>query len=263
LRFSILGPMEVTHHDEVCTPSAQKVRWTLALLLLRANHVVDRSVLIDELWGDNPPRSAVTTMQTYIYQLRRMFGGTDPQRDVDKMIVTRAPGYGIWLQPGDQLDVIEFESAAKRGRELVAARRYAEASGELNQALALWRGVPLADIARGGRLLGAHMVHLEEIRLRTLELRIAAETRLGNSQDLIPELRQLVQAHPLNEWFHGELIRALARSGRRGEAFDAYHALRRILREELGLEPSVQSQRLHHQLLTDKSSAFLSTAASS
>ncbi|MFM9441676.1 BTAD domain-containing putative transcriptional regulator [Streptomyces acidiscabies] len=248
--FNVLGPLEVRHGDQLCTPTAQKVRWTLALLLLRADRVVDRTSLIDELWGDEPPRSAVTTLQTYIYQLRKTFGQLlDQAPGATQMILTQPPGYGIRLRRDDQLDLHVFERETKRGRQLLAEEKYEEASQTLADALKLWRGAPLADITQAGRLIEGHIVYLEELQIEAVKLRILAESKLGRYASCIPELRELVSTHPLNEWFHGELIKALARAGRRGEALEAYRDLRRILVAELGLEPSFSHQRLQQQLL--------------
>ncbi|MEV0275041.1 AfsR/SARP family transcriptional regulator [Streptomyces sp. NPDC050610] len=252
MRFNILGPLEVIHDGQLCTPTAQKVRWTLALLLLRTNRVVDRDSLIDEIWGDEPPRSAVTTLQTYIYQLRKNFNQLLGQMPgADQMILTRPPGYGIRLLQDDQLDLHVFERDTRRGHGLLTEGRYEEASELLAGALRLWRGAPLADISRAGRCIEAHIVYLEELRIEALKLRILAESKLGRDSRFIPELRELVSMHPLNEWFHGELIKALARADRRGEALEAYRDLRRILLDELGLEPSAPYQHLQRQLLTD------------
>lgn len=256
--FNILGPLEVIHDGRVCTPTAQKVRWTLALLLLRANRVVDRASLIDELWGDEPPRSAVTTLQTYIYQLRKSFNQLlGSEAGGDQMILTQPPGYEMRLLEGDELDLHLFERDTKRGHHLLNMGRYEEASQVLAGALKLWRGAPLADISRAGRLIEAHVVYLEELQIEAVKLRILAESKLGRHASYIPELRELVSTHPLNEWFHGELIKALARADRRGEALEAYQGLRQILLEELGLEPSAPYQRLQRQLLADDGSANL------
>ncbi|MEU5347724.1 MULTISPECIES: AfsR/SARP family transcriptional regulator [unclassified Streptomyces] len=227
------------------------MRWTLALLLFRADRVVDRASLIDELWGDEPPRSAVTTLQTYIYQLRKNFSQLlGDAAGGDRMILTQPPGYGIRLLQDDHLDLHVFERDTRRGHHLVNLERYEEASQVLAGALKLWRGAPLADISRAGRLIEAHIVYLEELRIEAVKLRILAESKLGRDSSFIPELRELVSMHPLNEWFHGELIKALARADRRGEALEAYQDLRRILLDELGLEPSAPYQSLQRQLLT-------------
>ncbi|RJL36230.1 AfsR/SARP family transcriptional regulator [Bailinhaonella thermotolerans] len=237
--------MEVVHEGRCHVPSAQKVRCTLALLLLSADHIVPRETLIDELWGERPPRTMITTLQTYIYQLRKSFSRLTRRRDV---ILTRAPGYAIRLGDDDEVDAHRFERLVEQGRRQFEQGRLAEASHSCGTALALWRGEALAGICAGHRLEG-HIAHLEELRIRALELRVGADMLLGNDRDLIPELRALVAAHPLHEWFHGELIKALAGAGRRGEALHAYRVMCRTLRDELGLEPSPAYQNLQRDLL--------------
>lgn len=252
MRFKILGPMEVTHAGRVCTPTATKVRWTLAFLLLRANRIVDTASLIDELWGDHPPRSALTTMQTYIYQLRKIFSQVAARDDrAVPRILTRSPGYTLQIDD-EALDARVFERLLNQGRDLLDSGNPEEASRTLRSALDLWCGPALADIP-AGRLLEAHVTHFDELRIKALGLRIRADRQLGRAAELLPELRSLVSSHPLNEWFHGELIKALTATGRRGEALQAYQALRRILHDELGLEPSPAMRRLHQQLLTGDS----------
>lgn len=248
MKFNILGAMQVLHEDRVCTPTAPKVRWTLAMLLLRANRIINTASLIDELWGENPPRSAVTTTQTYIYQLRKMFAQEAPGPESDDLILTQPPGYALRIRE-DQLDAKVFERLYDEGRELLARGDAQAAAARLRAALDLWRGPVLADVSVG-RLLEAHVAHLEEMRIRALELRIEADNRLGLHRELLPELRSLVAEYPLNEWFHGELIGALNQAGRRGEALHAYQSLRRTLNRELGLEPTDRLQRLQEQLLT-------------
>jgi DNA-binding SARP family transcriptional activator len=135
------------------------------------------------------------------------------------------------------------------GKTLLEEGRPEQASQRLREGLALWRGPALANITPG-RLLEGHVAHLEELRIRAIELRIRADSALGRHRELIPELRSLVSAHPLNEWLHGRLIDALHRAGRRGEALMAYRSLRAALNEELGLEPSGELQRLQRQVLT-------------
>jgi DNA-binding SARP family transcriptional activator len=248
MRFNFLGPIEVIHGDISCTPTAAKVRWILALLVMRGNRITDTAALVDELWGDAPPRSAVATVQSYVYQLRKALKQALGEAGVDTLLISRPPGYGLLL--GDyQVDVRDFERGLHDGDRLLTAGEPAAASRVLTDALALWRGPVLADL-RVGRQLQAHIAQLEEYRIRALELRVTADMALGRHRELVPELRSLVIAYPLNEWFHGALISALAGAGRRGEALQAYQTLRTILDEELGLEPSIPMQRLQRELLT-------------
>lgn len=248
MRFNFLGPIEVVHEGSLCTPTAAKVRWILALLVMGGNHITSTSALIDELWGDAPPKSAVATIQSYVYQLRKSFKQVLGEDGADSLLLTHPPGYGLRLTD-EQVDIRVFESLLAEGGRLLTDGHPQAASAVLGQALALWRGPALADL-RVGQQLQAYTAQLEEHRIRALELRITADMMLGRHRDLIPELRSLVIAYPLNEWFHGTLIRSLSAAGRRTEALQAYQTLRIMLDEDLGLEPSIPLQRLQHQLLT-------------
>ncbi|MEV0219869.1 AfsR/SARP family transcriptional regulator [Streptomyces sp. NPDC050704] len=250
--------MEVLHEGRTHTPTAPKARNTLALLLSRANQIVEIPALIDELWGDNPPRSAVTTTQTYIYQLRKMLCRAVGEEAAARFLVTQAPGYGL-RGDEDRIDARAFERLTEQGKRLLTMNRPEEAVLRLREALALWRGPALAGVTTGRRL-EAHMVQLEEIRLTAVQLRVQADMRLGRHSELVPELRSLVAAHPLNEWFHAQLITCLHRSGRRGEGLHAYQSLRRLLDEELGLRPSLPLQRLQQHLLSDTADDDVSLA---
>ncbi|MFE3170908.1 BTAD domain-containing putative transcriptional regulator [Amycolatopsis sp. NPDC059090] len=223
----------------------------MALLLMCANRIVETNAIVDELWGDTPPKSAVATLQSYVYQLRKTFKGPLGSKGVDELIMTQPPGYSLRLL-GHELDSLTFTRLSEEGGQLLESGQQGQASVKLRQALSLWRGPVLADLAPG-RLLEAHAAYLEETRIRTLELRIRADLQLGRHRELIPELRSLTTTHPLNEWFHVELITALHNTGRRGEALHAYRNLHRILDEELGLMPSASLRELHHQVLTGES----------
>ena len=245
LQFQVLGPLEVFDGDRILTPTPPKVSRVLALLLLRANQVVSIEALIEELWGEEPPASAVGTTQTYVYQLRKMF---DRHPGVGEWMVTKPPGYLMRLSPS-QLDATAFEALSRQGRQLLEAGQPGPAAQILRRALDLWHGPSLANV-RLGNLLEAHAIHLDEQRMRTLELRIHADAELGRHHELIGEMRVLVATYPLNEWFHAQLIAALSRSGRRAEALQAYQKLRHVLSAQLGLEPQPELQRLHQEVLS-------------
>lgn len=246
--IQVLGTLRVMNGDDDCTPTPPKMRSVLALLALNANRVVGVGALIEELWGAEPPRSAVTTVQTYIYHLRQLFYSARLDEPGRQLLVTRQPGY--LLQIGSrQVDAEVFESLVRKGRTHLELDEPRQAALVLEEALGMWTGPALADVPLGSALT-AHAVRLEERRISALELRIEADIRLGRYHDLAGELRQLVHTHPLNEWFHGQLIRVLGGTGRRGEALQAYQALRAVLRDELGIDPSPALQRLQQQLLT-------------
>jgi len=245
-RFNVLGDLEVWSDGRSCTPSAPKVRAVLALLLLRTNRIVTMDALFEELWGENLPRSATTTTQTYIYQLRRTFerNGTAPGED---LLITRPPGYLLRIDP-EQLDAYVFERMVNDGSEFFQRGEFARAAEVLRGALKLWHGPVLAG-TRIGRMLETHTASLAEIHMRAMEMRLDADIRLGRYRELIPELRSLVSSHPLNEWLHARLIHCLSQCGRRGEALGAYDRLRHILSDELGLDPAPELQRLQADVL--------------
>ncbi|MFE4518839.1 BTAD domain-containing putative transcriptional regulator [Kitasatospora sp. NPDC056783] len=243
MKFNILGPLEVLDKGIPCTPSALKVRWTLAILLVNANRIVDLDLVIEEIWGSDPPRTVITTAQTYIYQLRKLCRPLG--RDV---ILTKAPGY-VLLLGEEEFDAQEFERLHQEGDRLLAAGRAEQAADRLRRALDLWRGAALADIPAGS-LLAGHVAVLEEMRLRALESRILADRHLGRHRELVPELRLLALRHPWNEWYHEQLMIALDAAGRRSEALHVYRTLYRRLDEDLGISPSQPLRDLQNELLS-------------
>ncbi|WP_433342947.1 AfsR/SARP family transcriptional regulator [Micromonospora sp. CA-111912] len=243
MKFRVLGPFEGSMEGKPSTPSATRVRWTLALLLLRANRVVDRGCIIQELWGENPPRSAVTTTQTYIYLLRKKY-----QRVGEgEFIETRPPGYLLRCDESE-IDAFVFERLSAEGAAAFAAGDAERAARRLRQALALWRGPVLADIT-AGPVLTPHIRQLEEVRTRTIRTRILADLRLGRHHELIPELRFAALENPFDEWLHEQLMITLSEAGRRAEALDAYRELQRALDQNLGIEPSHTLRQLQHDVL--------------
>jgi DNA-binding SARP family transcriptional activator/DNA-binding beta-propeller fold protein YncE len=184
--------------------------------------------LIDELWETDPPETARTALQVHISQLRKALGR--------ERIVTKSPGYRAVVGPGE-LDLERFEQLAADGADGAALR----------EALALWRGAPLADLGDGYARI--ERGRLDEQRLLALERRIDADLALGRHADLVPELDGLVREHPLREHLRGQLMLALYRSGRQAEALDVYRTGRRLLDQELGIEPDDALQHLEKAIL--------------
>jgi len=239
LEFRILGPLEVIADGAQIPLGGAKQRALLALLLLQANRVVSRDRLIDELWETDPPETARTALQVHVSQLRKVLG-----RD---RIVTQAPGYLVRVEPGE-LDLDRFEKLVG-GLDRRDAARTAES---LRGALELWRGPPLGDL--DGSFARAERGRLEERRLLALEQRIEAELALGRHAELVPELEGLVRESPLREGLRAQLMLALYRCGRQADALEAYRQGRRLLADELGLEPGEQLRRLEKGILEQDTS---------
>lgn len=242
--ISVMGCLELRSGERTLTPSAPKLRSLFALLALRSNYVVTTGMLMEELWGGNPPVSALATLQTYIYQLRRVLTDVSP---CGQILKTRPLGYLISLNR-DELDWNLFQDYMKDGEAAFGRGDVAAASAGLGKALALSPGVPLSDV-EAGPMLSAHVTELTETKLRALEMRIEADLQLGRYRQLIGELKILIIEHPFHESFYCRLMLSLDHAGRRSEALDVYQQLRATLIEELGLEPSAKVRKLHFRLL--------------
>jgi DNA-binding SARP family transcriptional activator len=233
--FRILGPLEVVAENGPLPVGGQKQRAVLAVLLLDANRVVSVDRLIDALWGEQPPKTAMTSLQNFISQLRKVLG-TD-------VLETQMPGYRLRVAPGE-LDVDRFRQLCERARSAESEERRAT----LREALALWRGAPLADFQFEAFAQG-EIARLDELRLAALEDRIEADLEARLDAELVGELESLVDAHPLRERLRAHLMLALYRSGRQAEALQVYQEARRALVEELGIDPSPALQELHGAIL--------------
>lgn len=245
MEFRLLGPFEVSRDGVVVTPSAPKLRRVLALLAVRANCLVHARHLVDELWEDRPPASSSTTLQTYIYQLRKLLQLGEQGRPA--ALYTRPSGYLLCL-PGETVDRWRFDELAARGAEQLQQGHLEAAADTLHAALDLWRGAALSDVDQGPHLQ-TEVVHLEECRNSVLEMRIDADLALGRYQRLIPELTWLCACNATHEGMHRRLMLALYRAGRRSEALQAYQRVRDALAHELGLDPGLELQHIHRAVL--------------
>ncbi|MFI5593049.1 BTAD domain-containing putative transcriptional regulator [Amycolatopsis sp. NPDC051758] len=250
MRFNTLGTFEVTHEDRVLTPTAPKQRSVLALLVLCHGGLVPVTSLIEEIWPENPPASALTTLQTYIYQLRKLFCAAGNSHD--GVLVTKPLGYLARIAPGS-VDSDEFDQLAGDAKHALEAADPLRASQLLHRATALWRGDALCDVQRGP-LLDAHAAKLNEAWLQALAMRVEADLQIGRHHELVGELRGLIAKYPLHEDLYAKLMLALYRCDRRSQALQVYHEVRRCLDDELGIDPSPTLQQLHQNVLSDSPS---------
>jgi predicted ATPase/DNA-binding SARP family transcriptional activator len=239
IEFRILGSVEAVGDDGPLALGAPKQRALLTLLLLNANTVVSRDRLVDALWGAEPPRSAVSSLQVYVHGLRRALGAERIER--------HGTGYRVQLDP-TELDLSRFERLVDGAAGALGAGRAADAAEDLRQALGLWIGAPLADLA-GEPVHEAEAGQLEERRLRALELLHDAELALGRHDELVPELERLISAEPYRERFRAQHALALYRSGRQVDALAACRAARALLVDELGVDPGPELQELERRIL--------------
>jgi DNA-binding SARP family transcriptional activator len=251
--LEILGPLAVRDTLRDITPTAAKPQQMVALLALNNERMVPVTALLDELWEDEPPRSARTTLHTYVLQVRRMLSAgiahDADQREAKTILTTCQGGYRLQLHE-DEIDVSRFESVSARGSRCYDDGDFETAAGLLSEALRLWRGPTLAGLNPGPPLL-AEIARLDAQRLVILDRRLRAELGCGLHGRVLGELSGLVVSHPMHENLHELLMIALYRSGQRLQALDAFRSLRRQLREEVGLEPGGPIQRLHQAIIDD------------
>ena len=238
--FRVLGPFEVYEDGRLLDVGVGKQRALLALLVLNAGEVVSTDRLIDALWNDRPPASALNSVRVYVSHLRKALG--------TERLLTRGRGYLLSLDP-TELDLTRFELLLGEGRAALGAGDAKHAAEILLAALELWRGPPLSDLA-DEPFARDEIARLEELRVEALEERVDAELALGRHAERVAELDALVRAHPLRERLRAQLMLALYRSGRQAEALDAYRRARRTLSDELGIEPGRRLQELERAILS-------------
>jgi DNA-binding SARP family transcriptional activator/tetratricopeptide (TPR) repeat protein len=247
MEFRLLGPLEVLSEGQPVPIGGARQRGVLALLLLAPNEVVSTDRLIDEVWGHRPPKSVEASLQNCISNLRAVIGR--------ELIETRAPGYVLKVDAGS-VDVLRFEQALEASRELDPPER----SAALREALALWRGPPLADLELEGAAR-ATVSRLDELRLAALEERIDAELALGHHDTILGEIEALATRHPAREHLRYLQMLALYRAGRQRDALRVYQEVRLELVEEFGLEPSESLHTLERMIIAHDPSLRLSPAA--
>jgi DNA-binding SARP family transcriptional activator len=251
IELRVLGPLEIVVEGRPVEIVGSRQRALLTILLLRANQVVSRDRLIDDLWGERPPETAANALAALVARLRKALPAD--------VIVTRPAGYELRVRR-QALDLHRFETAVEAGSAALAAGDPGRASDLLRSALALWRGPPLAEFAYEPFARPAS-TRLDELRLVALENRIEADLALGRHLDVVGELQSLVAQHPLRDRLRGHLMLALYRSGRQAEALEAYRDGRRVFVEDLGIEPSPALQELERAILRQDPSAAAPGAA--
>jgi len=239
MEFRILGSIEVVDEEGPIPLGAPKQRALLAFLLLNANTLVSRDRLVDVLWGAEPPKSAVSSLQVYVHGLRRALGGERIER--------HGTGYRLHLDPS-ALDLSRFERLVDQAAAALASGRAADAAEDLRRALDLWHGQPLADLA-DEPVRETEAAQLEEQHLRAIELLHDAELALGRHDEIVPELERLIAAEPYREHVRAQHALALYRSGRQTDALAACRAARELLLEELGVDPGPELQELERRIL--------------
>ena len=241
MEFRILGPLEI--YDEVrgaIPVDAPKERTVLGVLLLHPNEPVSSERLIDEVWGEQPPATATKTLQTYVSHLRRTVGAD--------VIETRPPGYVLHLGK-DELDAARFRKQTAEARHLAGKGEHKQAAARYDEALALWRGPPLAGTPFES-FAANEVEQLTEERLSAQMDMIDCELASGRHAEVVPELETLASRYPLRERLHAQLMLALYRCGRQADALGVYHEARRRLTDELGLDPGSELRELQRAVLS-------------
>lgn len=250
IEAAVLGPLRLSYHGNDVTPTAPKLRQVLALLLMQINQTVPATTLIRELWRDQPPKSARTTLQTYILHLRKTLANSldiDLDTTARQVLLTRPGGYLLRMTPG-RLDLHRYEELRREARRAEERGDYHTTARLLREALELWQGPALVDVTIG-EVLEPVVRGLSESRMVALEQRIDADIQLGRHQEVLEELAALTAQHRFNENLHRQFMLALHRSGRSCDALGVFQRLRTALADELGLEPSDMLQRTQRAVL--------------
>jgi predicted ATPase/DNA-binding SARP family transcriptional activator len=246
VEFRILGSVEVSDGGLVRDLGGLRERTLLARLLLSAGQVVSADRLADDLWAGQPPPHWMATLRVYVSRLRRALGSGSAA------VATHPPGYRIVLREGE-LDAHRFDGLVAAARDDMATGRPEAAAARLREALALWRGPALSDVADFG-FAQADVIRLEEARLAAIEDRVEADLACGRHASLASDLEGLAAAHPLRERLCGQRLLALYRCGRQADALQAYRELRDRLADELGIDPNPALARLHQAILRQEPS---------
>lgn len=241
MQYRILGPVEARRDETEIPLDGAKQRTVLSALLIFDGKIISDKQLSEYLWGQHPPATRNAQIYTYVSRLRKALGP-------DVAIVRRSPGYLLRID-SSWFDLTEFERLARLGQTALTTGRYEDAARKLRTALSLWRGGALANVSE--YMTDIEGPRLEEARLTALESRIEADLALGRHTSLLPELTRLVRRYPLQERFRAQLMTMFHRSDRQADALAVYAEGRRILADELGIDPGSRLREMHQAILTD------------
>jgi len=247
LHVGVLGPVMAWYDDQELPVGQPRQQAVLGILAMRANRVISRGELVDAVWGQDPPASAEGGIYTYVAGLRRVIEPNRSLRGPGRVLVSSGAGYVLHLVPG-QPDAVAFEQGLGRARQLRKAGDAAGAVVVLDSALSLWRGIAFAGVP--GPFAETERVRLGELRSAAAEERADVLLSLGRHEEVVPDLTAMVADHPLRERMRGLLMIALYRCGRHAEALRVFAEGRRVLAEELGIDPGSDLSRIHQQVLT-------------
>jgi DNA-binding SARP family transcriptional activator/ABC-type glycerol-3-phosphate transport system substrate-binding protein len=246
MEFRILGPLEVTRDGQPLVVNSARQRALLALLITNVNRPLSPDRIIDELWGEEPPDSGTKAVVFHISKLRETLEPGRAKGESGSILVTEALGYTLKADP-ESIDSVRFERLATEGRAILRDDADSAAT-TLREALSLWRGAPLSDFTYEP-FAQSEIRRLAELRLRVVEDRLEADLTVGHHDAVVGELEGLVDEHPLRERLRGQLMLALYRCGRQAESLRTYQEGRRLLAEELGIDPSPELRRLEDLIL--------------
>ena len=250
MEFRLLGPVEVVREERPVVLGGPKQRAILAMLATHANEVVSGDRLAELLWRDAPPADPGSVIHVYVSNLRKLLEPHRPAAAAPQVLLTRRPGYLLAVDP-DRVDALRFAALVADARRARAANAPAQAADILRQALGLWRGRALADVA-DHPLFESHVVRLEDARLGAIEDLYEAELVIGRHAESVGDLKALVAEYPFRERLRGQLMVALYRSGRQAEALAGYQETRRALVEQLGIDPSPALQQIEQAILNQE-----------
>lgn len=248
LQIGLLGPLQICVDGREARLPQAKLRILLTTLILRENRVISNDALIQGLWGEQPPPTALRALRVYISQLRKFFATLGVAED-QCAIITQPPGYRL-IVPAGSLDRHRFEEHRQQAKLAAEAGHNSGAIAHFQAALSLHRGRALADVRGESALIDSSALWLDETRLSVALRYVDLQLQQGQHLEMISDLTALASDHPFNEGVHSRLMIALYRSGRTGDALAVYRTIRDLLIEELGTEPGPEIRRVQQAILT-------------